>query len=345
MVKSSQCAATARQPPANPAVGRPPPAANRALHLISSSQPSPHQTTPQHSPDMARPILRLPRAGLSHAPRRALHINRVHLPSQWPTFTPYAVASTLQESLAAPHHAFKAGATSTPPSPSLLSFTPAPTYTLGRRQRSLDEGIESILTAPLTVSRSGGVKPGEAAREPGSEGIEAQEGREETVFKPEVTHSTRGGLTTYHGPGQLVLWPVLDLRSPLYPPQTVRSYARLLENTTMAVIKSLYGIRCVLDEENPGVWVPTPGKDAQEAKKIAAMGIHLRRHVATLGVAINLDVPVEGGQDVNPWARFVPCGIEGRGVTSVEAEGKEASDAGLVAWVWAEEFAKQLEKE
>lgn len=291
---------------------------------------------------MHRPILRLPRArAVGTPPRRALHINRVHLPSQWPAFTPYAVASDLQESLAAPHHAFKAGATSTPPGPSLLSFTPAPTYTLGRRQRSLDEGVEGILTAPLKVFRRGEVA-GVAAGAPASEGTEAGGSTEETVFKPEVTHSTRGGLTTYHGPGQLVLWPVVDLRSPLYPPQTVRSYARLLEDTTMSVLKSLYGIRCVLDEDNPGVWVPTPGEDAQRARKIAAMGIHLRRHVATLGVAINLDVPVEGGQEVNPWARFVPCGIEGRGVTSVEAEGKEVSDAGLVAWAWAEEFAKRL---
>lgn len=292
---------------------------------------------------MHRPILRLPHArAVGTVPRRALHINRVHLPSQWPSYTPYAVASDLQESLAAPHHAFKAGATLTPPSPSLLSFTPAPTYTLGRRQRSLDERLEGILTAPLKVFHRGEVKAGEVAREPAREGIEATESMEEAVFKPEVTHSTRGGLTTYHGPGQLVLWPVLDLRSPLYPPQTVRSYARLLEDTTISVLKSLYGIRCVLDEDNPGVWVRAPGEDAQRARKIAAMGIHLRRHVATLGVAINLDVPVGGGQEVNPWARFVPCGIEGRGVTSVEAEGKEVSDGGLVAWVWAEEFAKRL---
>ena len=288
-------------------------------------------------PNRLRPRARAP----PPAARRALHIHRVHLPSQWPSFTPYALASSLQESLAAPHHAFKAGATGTAPAPSLLSFTPAPTYTLGRRQRSLDENLEAILTAPLTVSRGVADKVGEEGREQGSEG---GEGREETVFRPEVTHSTRGGLTTYHGPGQLVLWPVLDLRSPLHPPQTVRSYARLLEDTTVSVLSSLYGIRCVLDEENPGVWVPSPDKDPQKGKKIAAMGIHLRRHVATLGVAVNLDVPVAGGQGENPWARFVPCGIEGRGVTSVEAEGKEVSDPGLVAWVWAEEFAKRLER-
>lgn len=252
---------------------------------------------------------------------RALHIHRVHLPSQWPTFTPYALASDLQASLAAPHHARKAspGAAGPPPAPAVLSFTPAPTYTLGRRQRS-PGGDDDALTAPLRVAREGAASG------------------ETTTFAPVVARSPRGGLTTYHGPGQLVLWPVVDLRSPLHPPLTVRSYARLLEDTTAAMLRSLYGIRGARDEENPGVWVGD--------RKIAAMGIHLRRHVATLGVAVNLTVPVEGPEEVNPWARFVPCGIEGRGVTSVRREVGEGAvvDAEVVAGAWADEFARRLER-
>lgn len=89
------------------------------------------------------------------------------------------------------------------------------------------------------------------------------------------------------------------------------------------------------------------------ARKIAAMGIHLRRHVATLGVALNLTVPTSGPPEENPWARFVPCGIEGRGVTSVEAElgdkSAQAAQKGLldgetVARHWGDEFARRLER-
>lgn len=247
-------------------------------------------------------------------PRRALHVHRVHLPSQWPTYTPYALASDLQAALAAPHHAYKASPLGAPPAPSVLSFTPAPTYTLGRRQK-VSEGLEG-LSAPLRVRRERG-------------------GDGETSFVPVVTHSSRGGLTTYHGPGQLVLWPTLDLRSPLHPALTVRTYARLLEETTIALL-ARYNIRGTRDEENPGVWVGD--------RKIAAMGIHLRRHVATLGVAVNLTLPVMGGEDVNPWARFVPCGIEGRGVTSVFEEGGGAVDGGVVAGEFAGEFARRLER-
>lgn len=262
---------------------------------------------------------RAPRPRAALPPRRSLHLHRVYLPSQWPTYTPYALACAVQDTLAAPHFAHKASPLARPPAPSVLSFTPAPTYTLGRRQKELGRELEDVLTAPLRI-----------VREP------QPVGEEETAsFRPEVTHSSRGGLTTYHGPGQLVLWPVLDLRSPLHRPLTVRSYARLLEDTTVAFLRDAFGIEGARDEENPGVWVG--------ARKIAAMGIHLRRHVATLGVAVNLSVPVAGGEEVNPWARFVPCGIEGRGVTSVWEEGGGLVNGEVVARGWVDEFQRRLE--
>jgi lipoyl(octanoyl) transferase len=56
------------------------------------------------------------------------------------------------------------------------------------------------------------------------------------------------------------------------------------------------------------------------------MGVHHRRHVTALGIAVNIDVPVKGSEDTNPWARFVPCGLEGKLVTSVAAELRDNGD-------------------
>lgn len=218
-----------------------------------------------------------------------------------------------------------------PPPPTLLSFTPAPTYTLGRRQTApLGPAETARLTRPLEVA-----VPGPAGRR--------------LAFRPSVRLAPRGGLATYHGPGQLVLWPVVDLRSPAHRHFTVHAYACLLEKTTMAALRLTTGaaacrpsdpprpeslaapgparaaIAGFTDPENPGVWVDhrtlTPeATSTGEARKIAALGVHLRRHVTGLGVAINCGVAVDGPEPENPWARIVPCGLEGKGVTSVRNE-------------------------
>jgi lipoyl(octanoyl) transferase len=164
-----------------------------------------------------------------------------------------------------------------------------------------------------------------------------------------VLASDRGGLTTYHGPGQLVLWPVLDLKSPLHANFAVRSYARLLEDTTRAFLARCFGIDTHLVEDEPGVWAGRRGEGPE--RKIAAMGIYLRRHVAGLGVAVNVDLPVAGDESVNPWARFVPCGLEGKSVASIASEqgprwrrdGPETPAAmQRHAEAWAREFASRL---
>jgi lipoyl(octanoyl) transferase len=75
------------------------------------------------------------------------------------------------------------------------------------------------------------------------------------------------------------------------------------------------------------------------------MGVHHRRHVTALGIAVNIDVPVEGPEEVNPWARFVPCGLEGKLVTSVAAElggGLKDRDMASLAARWAELFEEGL---
>lgn len=194
------------------------------------------------------------------------------------------------------------------------------------------------------------------------------------TFHPTVFTSPRGGLATYHGPGQVVLWPIMAINSPHpsslgYKPFTVRCYSRLLEATTISLLQRLFGLRAFTTDD-PGVWVDGSddpatgaGAGAATARKIAALGIHLRRHVSSLGAALNLDMPIttttatttatcpqEGEERMNPWARFVACGLAGKGVTCVEAELKAAGGQGvggiegeIVARVWAEELAVRLE--
>jgi len=188
-----------------------------------------------------------------------------------------------------------------PPRPKLVSFECKPTFTIGRRQdASILEEQQAILTQPLQIELSN-------RREP-----------IQHTFMPQICKTQRGGLTTYHGPGQLVLWPVLDMHSPLYPNFTVKSYAGHLEATTQRVLHDLFGITTYIDGAEPGVWIA--GSNGREDRKIAALGVHQRRYVTSLGLALNVDIAVTGETNVNPWKRFVPCGIEGKGVTSVAAE-------------------------
>ncbi|XXH02631.1 hypothetical protein Hte_009010 [Hypoxylon texense] len=276
-----------------------------------------------------------------------MSLRHIAIPS-WPAAAPprfptYALATRVQTALQQAQQAWKASASPStndaapssppPPPPSLISFTPAPTYTLGRRQAEPLTAAElARLRAPLRVSSDSGSA---------------------CAFAPEVLHAPRGGLATYHGPGQVVLWPVVDLRSPLHARFGVREYTCALEKTTAAALRRLFGIDG-FTTANPGVWVRSPsssvgkgggeGEGEEEERKISALGVHLRRHVAGLGVAINLGMPVAGSEDANPWARIVACGLHDRGVTSVAAHlGLSAGpSAGDVAAVWAEEFAARL---
>ncbi|KAL0937115.1 lipoyl transferase [Colletotrichum truncatum] len=256
------------------------------------------------------------------------------------TFPSYTAASEFQDSL---RHAFlewKSAPTARAPSPLVISFTPAPTYTLGRRQKLLTGEQSDRLRRPLTITL-------DAAGNTRTEG--------EREYIPEVIETDRGGLTTYHGPGQIVLWPIIDLHSEYYPHQTVRSYARLLEQTTQAVLADGPGLGTYLSEEDPGVWAESArSRPGGQERKLAAMGVHLRRHISGLGTALNVDVVVDGGEKTNPWARFVPCGLEGKTATSVQTEvgagtweawraaGDERAGREWYARRWVDEFAKRL---
>jgi lipoyl(octanoyl) transferase len=283
-----------------------------------------------------------------------LRLRHLHLPSIHPHYVPYSLASRVQEHLRRQHLDFKDSSPATPPSPppppTLISFTPAPIYTLGRRQTApLTPAELARLTAPLRIPDPSKPKTN-------------TEDQTSHVFTPKVLHSPRGGLTTYHGPGQVVFWPVLDIKSPQHKHFTVKCYARLLESTTIATLRSLWGIAAATTDD-PGVWVrstsltsppQTPNGDSKEGQgenlaKIAALGVHLRRHVTSLGTALNLAMPSAEVVDeaVNPWARIVACGLAGRAVTSVAGEAGGSALLGErgeedVAGAWAGQLAGGL---
>lgn len=117
----------------------------------------------------------------------------------------------------------------------------------------------------------------------------------------------RGGDITYHGPGQIIGYPILDLENFF---TDIHKYLRLLEETIILTIAE-YGIKGTRSEGETGVWldVGTPF-----ARKICAMGIRSSRWVTMHGFALNANV------DLGYFNNIIPCGIRGKAVTSMEAE-------------------------
>lgn len=158
------------------------------------------------------------------------HISIIPPFFEFPIYAKYSYAAEIQSRLQRQLLDWKSNQSTPPPAPTLISFTPAPTYTLGRRQTApLSSEQLHELRRPLTLQGN------------------------ERLFKPEVVNAPRGGLATYHGPGQIVFWPVIDLHSPLHAHLSVRDYACLLEKTTIATLAK-YGAQG-FTTENPGVWV------------------------------------------------------------------------------------------
>ena len=117
----------------------------------------------------------------------------------------------------------------------------------------------------------------------------------------------RGGDITYHGPGQLVVYPVLDLDCFF---TDIHRYLRCLEEVAFRVL-SYYGLEGVRLDGSTGVWL----KNNQVGyKKICAMGVRASRWVTMHGLAFNVNV------DLNYFKNIVPCGIANKGVTSLNVE-------------------------
>jgi lipoyl(octanoyl) transferase len=122
--------------------------------------------------------------------------------------------------------------------------------------------------------------------------------------------TNRGGDVTYHGPGQLVGYPILNLRG-FTPPLGIVEYLRKLEEVLIRACGD-YGILTQRSAGRAGVWTMPGGAVAE--KKIAALGVHVARGVTTHGFALNVTT------DLDDFALIVPCGIRDRGVTSIEVE-------------------------
>jgi lipoyl(octanoyl) transferase len=125
-----------------------------------------------------------------------------------------------------------------------------------------------------------------------------------------VIETNRGGDVTYHGPGQLVGYPILNLRGFL-PPLGIVAYLRWLEEVLIRACAD-FGILTQRVAGRAGVWT-VPGGTITE-KKIAALGVHVARGVTTHGFALNVST------DLEDFELIVPCGIADRGVTSLQLE-------------------------
>jgi lipoyl(octanoyl) transferase len=117
----------------------------------------------------------------------------------------------------------------------------------------------------------------------------------------------RGGKITWHGPGQLVGYPIVTLPDPV----DVVAYVRRMERMLIAVCAEL-GLAATTVEGRSGVWVPAD--DRGPDRKIAAIGIRVARGVTQHGFALNCDC------DLSAYDRIVPCGIRDAGVTSLSTE-------------------------
>ena len=121
----------------------------------------------------------------------------------------------------------------------------------------------------------------------------------------------RGGKITWHGPGQLVGYPIV----PLPDPVDVVAYVRRLEGALIDVCAAL-GVTAGRVEGRSGVWLPAdePGQGYRPERKVAAIGIRVARGVTMHGFALNCD------PDLGAFGSIVPCGIPDAGVTSLAAE-------------------------
>jgi len=134
----------------------------------------------------------------------------------------------------------------------------------------------------------------------------------------------RGGKLTWHGPGQLVGYPIIKLKNKA----GIRDYVERLEAVIIAVLAD-YGIEAVRIRGRAGVWIEQDEKGP--ARKIAAIGIRVNEGVTMHGFAINCN------NDLAPYAQIIACGISDAGVTTITQElGRDITPADLVSRITEE---------
>ncbi len=138
----------------------------------------------------------------------------------------------------------------------------------------------------------------------------------------EVVQSDRGGQVTYHGPGQVILYTLIPLKSFQL---NVRQLVSLLENTVIELLKA-YGMIAEVYANAPGVYI--------QNRKIASLGLRIRHGVSYHGVALNVSM------NLSPFSRINPCGYEGLKVTQLADFVSEISITEV-----AMDFAKRVKKQ
>ena len=151
--------------------------------------------------------------------------------------------------------------------------------------------------------------------------------REESILPHPVHRTNRGGQATYHGPGQLVGYPVLDLS--LFG-RDLHDYLRFLEEI-LIILLSRHGIAGGRMDGKTGVWVGQ--------KKIASLGVGVRKWISMHGFAINIC------GDLSAFNHITPCGLPGVSMTSLEAEGAKNVSVESCAREVAEIFNELLQKD
>jgi lipoate-protein ligase B len=217
--------------------------------------------------------------------QKLLHI---HLPGP----IPYATAACLQESLVARFLASKPPSNAPAPPPHIITAEFQPVYTCGRRE------IGTVMPEQQSYLRANG--------------------------RADFVEAMRGGQTTFHGPGQLVAYPIIDLRTHRLTP---RDYVCLLEKSLIASC-SKYGIEA-MTTEHTGVWTSPDDK-------IAAIGVHMRRNVTSHGIGLNVNT------ELGWFDRILACGLEGKRTTSFEREGVEGKSVEGVGETFVKEIGERL---
>jgi len=197
-----------------------------------------------------------------------------------------------------------------------------------RRQRGEAPDVLLLLEHPPVYTRGRRSQPEELPM--GAAWYEAQ--------GIEVRDTDRGGLVTYHGPGQLVAYPIVHLGA--YG-DDVHMYVRGLERTMIEALGE-FGVPARTFEGLTGVWTegePPPTFASKPARKIGSIGLHVSRGVTTHGLAVNVN------NDLQPFEWVVPCGIEGVAMTSLSRELGAEQDLGAFADAVVARYAEVFDRD
>ena len=119
-----------------------------------------------------------------------------------------------------------------------------------------------------------------------------------------IMKTNRGGKITYHGPGQLICYFVIDLKK---GKKDIRKFISVIEKSIIETLK-LYDIETFADKENIGIWY----NDYSTIKKVAAIGVRVSKWIAYHGFSININ------NDLKKYDAIIPCGIKDKGITNLK---------------------------